>query len=168
TLAGTLNISLLNGFVPVTGNTFDILTYSSKTGSFGTINNAGFTVDSTTSTTKTTLLGVTGASGGGSLTLTSGPLATPSSPGVGQLVAFIADANLSGTTFAWTFGDGASDNSGNASVTHTYTAAGTYTVTVTATNGAQTSSGTVSVTVKAPSIGTGNDSDGDGFSDAFE
>jgi hypothetical protein len=167
TLAGTLNVSLINGFVPVTGNNFDILTYSSKTGSFGTINNAGFTVDSTTSPTKTTLLGVTGATPGG-LALTSGPTATPSTAGIGQIVAFTAGTNLSGTTFNWTFGDGTSDNSGNASVTHSFTSAGTFTVTVTATNGAQTSSGMVSVTVKAPSIGTGSDSDGDGFSDAFE
>ena len=38
TLAGTLNISLINGFGPTLGNTFVILTYGSLVGTFDTIN----------------------------------------------------------------------------------------------------------------------------------
>jgi hypothetical protein len=38
TLAGTLNVSLVNGFVPAVGNTFPVITYGSHTGTFDTIN----------------------------------------------------------------------------------------------------------------------------------
>ncbi len=38
TLAGTLNISLVSGFVPTIGSTFDILNGSTVTGTFGTVN----------------------------------------------------------------------------------------------------------------------------------
>jgi len=41
TLGGTLNYSLIGGFVPTTGNTFTILTAGSQTGSFGTVNQPG-------------------------------------------------------------------------------------------------------------------------------
>jgi hypothetical protein len=37
TLAGTLNVSLVGGFTPALGNTFDVLTFSSRLGSFDTI-----------------------------------------------------------------------------------------------------------------------------------
>jgi hypothetical protein len=38
-------VSLLNGFTPVTGNTFDVSTYASASGEFGTyvLPNAGWT-----------------------------------------------------------------------------------------------------------------------------
>ena len=38
TLDGTLNIDLLNGYAPNTGDTFSLVTYSSFTGSFATVN----------------------------------------------------------------------------------------------------------------------------------
>ncbi|HKI36899.1 MAG TPA: autotransporter-associated beta strand repeat-containing protein [Gemmataceae bacterium] len=38
TLAGTLNVSLLNGFVPKSGDSFEIMTYGSYSGKFGTVN----------------------------------------------------------------------------------------------------------------------------------
>lgn len=37
-LNGTLNLSLINGFVPTVGSTFKILNYSSETGAFTTVN----------------------------------------------------------------------------------------------------------------------------------
>jgi len=37
-LAGTLTITLTNGFVPALGNTFAIMTFASSTGSFATVN----------------------------------------------------------------------------------------------------------------------------------
>lgn len=43
---GTLNLSLIDGFRPVVGQTFAILTSSSATGNFSTINSSGFTVRS--------------------------------------------------------------------------------------------------------------------------
>ncbi|MEJ0103711.1 MAG: T9SS type A sorting domain-containing protein [Bacteroidota bacterium] len=38
TLSGTLNVSFINGFIPLTGNQFVIMTYGSQTGTFTTIN----------------------------------------------------------------------------------------------------------------------------------
>jgi len=37
-LKGTLNISLTNGFVPAVGNTFKIMNFNSKSGTFATVN----------------------------------------------------------------------------------------------------------------------------------
>jgi len=37
-LNGTLNIKVINGFVPAIGNTFTILTTSARTGMFATVN----------------------------------------------------------------------------------------------------------------------------------
>ncbi len=45
TLAGTLDINLTDGFAPTTGQMFEIMTYDSMSGAFGTINATGFTVD---------------------------------------------------------------------------------------------------------------------------
>jgi hypothetical protein len=36
-LAGTMNISLINGFVPAEGNAFAVMTYGSRAGTFGTV-----------------------------------------------------------------------------------------------------------------------------------
>lgn len=38
TLDGTLNINFVNGFTPAVGNTFNILTYNARTGTFPTVN----------------------------------------------------------------------------------------------------------------------------------
>ena len=46
TVGGTLNLSLVNGFRPNVGQTFAIITSSSETGNFSTINSSGFTVRS--------------------------------------------------------------------------------------------------------------------------
>ena len=40
TLAGTLHIALIDGFVPSLGDSFQIMTYASRTGSFGTVTGA--------------------------------------------------------------------------------------------------------------------------------
>jgi hypothetical protein len=42
-LAGTLDVTLTNGFVPASGNAFDVMTYSSRTGTFTTISGNGHT-----------------------------------------------------------------------------------------------------------------------------
>jgi hypothetical protein len=42
-LAGTLDVTLTNGFVPVSGNTFDVMTYGTRTGTFTTISGNGHT-----------------------------------------------------------------------------------------------------------------------------
>jgi len=42
TLAGTLNITLVDGFTPILGRTWSILTYGSEAGDFATKNLGGF------------------------------------------------------------------------------------------------------------------------------
>jgi hypothetical protein len=37
-LAGTLNVSLINGYIPNVGDSFTIMTHGSRTGNFGTVN----------------------------------------------------------------------------------------------------------------------------------
>jgi len=41
TLNGALNISLINGFVPNPGDSFQIMTFGSRSGTFTTINDLG-------------------------------------------------------------------------------------------------------------------------------
>jgi hypothetical protein len=41
TLSGTLNVSLINGFLPNPGDSFQIMTFASRSGSFTTINGLG-------------------------------------------------------------------------------------------------------------------------------
>jgi hypothetical protein len=43
TLGGTLSVQLINGFVPAVADQFPLLTYLSRTGTFGTINGNGHT-----------------------------------------------------------------------------------------------------------------------------
>ncbi|MCB9341330.1 MAG: HYR domain-containing protein [Lewinellaceae bacterium] len=46
TLGGTLNVTLINGFVPACGDAFDIITHASNTGTFSTVNlPAGFSIE---------------------------------------------------------------------------------------------------------------------------
>ncbi len=61
TLDGTLNISLVNNFVPALGDTFEVLTYSSYNGNFSTINglNTGTGIAFDTVFTSTALLIIT-------------------------------------------------------------------------------------------------------------
>ncbi|HLX60841.1 MAG TPA: S8 family serine peptidase [Planctomycetota bacterium] len=97
---------------------------------------------------------------------TSGPMATPSTAGVGQTVSFSATASGTNVSYAWNFGDGTTSSGPN--VIHAYAAADTYTASVVASDSTGSTIGSVQVIVNAPIVGTGNDSDGDGFSDDFE
>jgi hypothetical protein len=40
-LDGTLNVTLINGYVPGPGNSFQIMTYGSRAGQFATVNGNG-------------------------------------------------------------------------------------------------------------------------------
>lgn len=51
TVGGTLNLSLVNGFRPTVGQTFKIITSTSESGNFSTVNSSGFTVSSNASAT---------------------------------------------------------------------------------------------------------------------
>ena len=113
------------------------------------------------------------ATGGGApatVTITSGPSATPNPALVNQGVTFNVSATSSSGSainFAWDFGDGGSGTGTNP--LHKYSAAGTFAVTVTANDGAGSNHGSLNMTVtgSAPLVGTGLDSDGDGYSGQF-
>ena len=55
TLDGTLNVDLIGGFTPSPGDTFQIMTYASSTGTFATINGHGATYNPTYGSTGLTL-----------------------------------------------------------------------------------------------------------------
>ncbi len=98
---------------------------------------------------------------------TSAPSATPNPALVGTSVSFSVASNAPAAVYAWDFGDGTTDTSGNASVTHVYPAKLVTVVTVTATvPGGQT------FTAQLPMFVSDNpadiDSDGDGISDGIE
>jgi PKD repeat protein/Flp pilus assembly protein TadG len=59
--------------------------------------------------------------------------ATPQGIQVGQTVTFTDTSTPGGTTYAWTFGEGAPVSGTATTVTHTYGTAGTYTATLTVT-----------------------------------
>jgi hypothetical protein len=44
TLAGTLSIQVVNGFTPASGNMFQLLSFSSESGTFDTLTNPNFTL----------------------------------------------------------------------------------------------------------------------------
>ena len=43
TLGGTLDVQLVNGFIPSSGDMFGVLSYSSRTGTFSVVNGNGHT-----------------------------------------------------------------------------------------------------------------------------
>ncbi|HLX61276.1 MAG TPA: PKD domain-containing protein [Planctomycetota bacterium] len=171
TLGGTLTATYLNNFVPAAGSTFDVLTFASKTGTFATIPtnlNPPLTVGQNATQVRLSA---------GALILpsfTSGPTVTPNPALKNQTVTFTASATISNGAqlfFLWQFGDGASDASGAASVTHTYSTAGVFNGAVFVSDGTHPAvSLPLTVTVNPPLglVGSGPDNDGDGFSDAFE
>ncbi|MCE9591901.1 MAG: Ig-like domain-containing protein [Planctomycetes bacterium] len=55
TLAGTLRVNLVDGYVPVAASTFDLVLYSSVTGTFGTIDDGIATLNPSYGATKLTL-----------------------------------------------------------------------------------------------------------------
>ncbi|NLH77392.1 MAG: PKD domain-containing protein [Acidobacteria bacterium] len=72
---------------------------------------------------------------------------SPSSPRVGQAVAFTDTSTGSPLSWSWSFGDGATSTSRNPS--HTYAAAGSQTVTLTVSNGSGSHSASRSLAIAA-------------------
>jgi hypothetical protein len=57
TLDGTLDVSTINGFIPGSGDSFQVLTYVSRTGEFGTVNGNGQNYMVNNNPTNVTLVG---------------------------------------------------------------------------------------------------------------
>jgi V8-like Glu-specific endopeptidase len=110
-------------------------------------------IDSIAGTSGATTGGGGSGGGGGStpgtLSILSGPSATPNPAEPFQSVAFNCAASDSAATITWDFGDGTAPSTGS-SVSHTYAQAGTYVVNVTAARNGQSDSGTTSVQVEVP------------------
>jgi len=88
TLAGTLNVSLVNGFIPANGNTFTILTGTAVTGNFTTNNlpalAGGLTWQVNVGATSVQLVIVPGGGGGAATQL--GFVTQPSNTGAGAAI----------------------------------------------------------------------------------
>jgi len=94
--------------------------------------------------------GGTGGGGGttsGTLTIASGPTATPNPAEPFQSVAFSCTASDSTAQITWDFGDGTATSTGS-SISHTYAQAGTFVVTATASLNGQSDSATTTVQVQ--------------------
>ncbi len=76
TLGGTLHVNLINGFTPSAGNSFKILTYGSKAGSFGVVNLPTLTGNSWNTTYNAGSLDLSVSQSTYTLTYAAGPNGT--------------------------------------------------------------------------------------------
>ena len=158
TLAGNLNLTLINGFEPLAplGQTFTILTATNGvSGAFANI--SGGRVHLVGDSTRSFAVTVTPTN------IVLGSYQTPSpqayftqstNAGTASLtVTFTNLSNGAGLTNLWSFGDGGTSTSTAATVAHTYTGAGTNTVSLTvgSTLGVNTYTVSNAVAVTAPS-----------------
>jgi len=104
TLAGTLNVSLINSFSPAPGTRFDVLSYQSLSGAFGTLTNPFFSVDSTTSSTKSTLVK--------QVPVTATPTFNPVAGTYSSSQGVVISSTTSGATIYYTT-DGSTPNTGS-------------------------------------------------------
>jgi hypothetical protein len=107
TLDGTLSLNVVNGFSPVAGNTFPIMTYASRSGQFATIN--GLTIGNgnqfnpTYNATNLTL-GVVAAAGPTVVPADGDPAGSgaPGMPGIAGVQVADSDIHMHFTTAAGT------------------------------------------------------------------
>jgi len=146
TLNGTLNVSLINSFVPATGNTFPILTYASRTGDFAAKNGlnlgAGVALNPSIGTTAYSL--IVGSSVNPQPALTSFSPFSALAGGADFVLTVNGTGFVTGSVIRWNGADLAPT---------TYVNAGQISATVPAANIANP--GTASVTVFNPSPGGG-------------
>jgi T5SS/PEP-CTERM-associated repeat protein len=146
TLGGTLNLSLVNGFRPTVGQTFNIITSSSEAGNFSTINSSGFTA--------------TSSAGGGGITLTITsvqpglPLITSATSASGtqdQPFSYQITATDSPDSFAATgLPSGLMINTATGVISGSPDASGGFDVTISAANSVGTGSALLSLSIAAP------------------
>jgi T5SS/PEP-CTERM-associated repeat protein/autotransporter-associated beta strand protein len=146
TVGGTLNLSLVNGFRPIVGQTFKIITSSSENGNFSTINSSGFTVSSNASATGITLTVTSVVPGIPVITSSTKASGTQGQP----LPTYQITATDSPTSFGATpLPAGLSVNSTNGIISGTPSAAGNYDVTISAMNSVGTGSALLTLTISA-------------------
>jgi len=149
-LAGSLSVSLINGFIPATNNSFTMLTASSGlSGSFANITNnrvsvanyagGSFLVVTTATSVVLTNFQALQASFTASVTNGLAPLA----------VAFTDTSYSTGTITnrLWNFGDGFSTNTQATNLTHTFKGVGTNLVTLSVSGGLGTNSASLAIVV---------------------
>jgi PKD repeat protein len=151
TLNGTLDVTLINAFGPAVSDTFQLLTFASRSGTFSTINLAPVGDISFETAYSATDVTVTARA---RPTIT-GLNASKLSEFVNKPVAFAAVAVQPGTTpltYTWDFGDGTPAGTGNP-ITHTYTLEGKFTVTLTVSDGQLSATASLQVDIAAPASG---------------
>jgi len=145
TLGGTLNVSLINSFVPAVGNTFPILTFASRTGDFAVSNGLNLGATSFNPSIGSTAYNlIVGSSVNPQPTLTSFSPASALAGGADFVLTVNGTGFVTGSVIRWNGADLAPT---------TYVNAGQISATVPAANIA--SAGTASVTVFNPSPGGG-------------
>jgi T5SS/PEP-CTERM-associated repeat protein/autotransporter-associated beta strand protein len=173
TIAGTLNLSLVNGYKPTVGQTFAIITSISESGNFSTINSTGFTVRSDASANGIVLTVTSVVPGVPVITSSTNASGTQDQPFSYQITATESPTSFGATALP----PGLSVNSTNGVISGTPTVVGSFGVTISATNSTATGSATLTITISAPpptpglvgnvstrlSVGTGDDALFEGF-----
>ncbi len=156
TLAGALEVNAANGFTPTVGETFNILTYGSESGSFATLtSDSGLTYTVNYGSTEATITITAVSSATAAPTITTQPASADAA--VGTSVAFSVVASGSGTLGYQWYKDGTAI-SGATSASYTISAAtstdaGSYYVVVSNSAGSTTSSAaTLTVTTTTASV----------------
>jgi T5SS/PEP-CTERM-associated repeat protein/autotransporter-associated beta strand protein len=146
TVGGTLNLSLVNGFRPTVGQTFAIITSSSETGNFSTINSSGFTVRSDASNAGIVLTVTSVVPGVPIITSSTSVGGTQGQPFSYQITATESPTSFGATVLP----PGLSANTATGVISGTPTTVGSFDVTISATNSTATGSATLTITISAP------------------
>lgn len=145
TVDGALNLSLVNGYRPVVGQQFAILTSSSETGNFATINSSGFTVRSDASNAGIVLTVTSVVPGTPVITSATGASGTQGQPFNYQITATDSPTSFGATPLP----GGLSINTTTGSISGTPSAIGSFDVVISAANATGTGSATLTLTISA-------------------
>jgi T5SS/PEP-CTERM-associated repeat protein/autotransporter-associated beta strand protein len=146
TVDGTLNLSLVNGYRPVVGQQFAILTSSSETGNFATINSSGFTARSDASNTGIVLTVTSVVPGAPVITSATGASGTQGQPFNYQITATDSPTSFGATPLP----GGLSINTTTGIISGIPSAIGSFDVVISAANATGTGSATLTLTISAP------------------
>lgn len=146
TIAGTLNLSLVNGYKPTVGQTFAIITSISESGNFSTINSSGFTVRSDASANGIVLTVTSVVPGAPVITSATSASGVQDHPFSYQITATESPTSFGATALP----PGLSVNPASGVISGLPTTVGSYNPVISATNSTATGSATLNITISAP------------------
>jgi len=146
TIAGTLNLSLVNGYKPTVGQTFAIITSISESGNFSTINSSGFTVRSDASANGIVLTVTSVVPGAPVITSATSASGVQDQPFNYQITATESPTSFGATALP----PGLSVNTASGVISGMPTTVGSYDPVISATNSTATGSATLNMTISAP------------------